>query len=84
MRRRPRLDLIWEQLELPDGDFVDLCRTPAGAGPVVGVFRGTRRWRGAGMVAHGGHVGFVSGRSLWQPEFWLERRIPAFLADHLQ
>ncbi|SDK17697.1 hydrolase [Microbulbifer yueqingensis] len=27
----------------------------------------------------GGHVGFVSG-SLWRPEYWLETRIPEFLA----
>jgi hypothetical protein len=29
----------------------------------------------------GGHVGFVAGR--WQPDFWLERRIPAFLGTWL-
>ncbi len=29
---------------------------------------------------HGGHVGFVGG-SARQPEYWLERRIPAFFAD---
>tara|TARA_R110000868_G_scaffold380784_1_gene646901 strand:+ start:76908 stop:77885 length:978 start_codon:yes stop_codon:yes gene_type:complete len=32
---------------------------------------------------HGGHVGFVSGT--WHhPEFWLERRIPEFIAQHLE
>jgi predicted alpha/beta-fold hydrolase len=31
----------------------------------------------------GGHVGFVSGDSPLQPEYWLEKRIPAFLAQHL-
>ena len=30
----------------------------------------------------GGHVGFVSGR-LGRPEYWLERRIPAFLTQRL-
>ncbi|MBB3060051.1 hydrolase [Microbulbifer rhizosphaerae] len=29
----------------------------------------------------GGHVGFVSG-SLWRPHYWLESRIPDFLADY--
>lgn len=28
----------------------------------------------------GGHVGFVAGRWPWRAEYWLERRIPAFLA----
>ena len=27
----------------------------------------------------GGHVGFVAGRWPWRPDYWLERRIPAFL-----
>lgn len=27
----------------------------------------------------GGHVGFVSGRFPWRPEYWLEQRVPAFL-----
>lgn len=31
----------------------------------------------------GGHVGFVSGRRPWAPVFWLEQRIPTFLAEHL-
>jgi predicted alpha/beta-fold hydrolase len=30
---------------------------------------------------HGGHVGFVAGRWPWRAEYWLERRIPAFLAE---
>jgi hypothetical protein len=34
-------------------------------------------------VEGGGHVGFVSGRRPWRPEFWLEHRIPAFLAQKL-
>lgn len=31
----------------------------------------------------GGHVGFVAG-SLWRPEYWLEKRIPDFLATYDQ
>ncbi len=31
----------------------------------------------------GGHVGFVSGRNPLRPRYWLEERVPAFLADHL-
>jgi hypothetical protein len=31
----------------------------------------------------GGHVGFIEGRWPWRPEYWLERRIPAFLGAHL-
>lgn len=30
----------------------------------------------------GGHVGFISG-SFWQPRYWLEERIPAFLMGQL-
>lgn len=30
---------------------------------------------------HGGHVGFIAGESPWQPVYWLEQRIPQFLAD---
>ena len=33
------------------------------------------------LSQHGGHVGFVSG-SLWRPEYWLEQRLPAFLAQY--
>jgi predicted alpha/beta-fold hydrolase len=32
----------------------------------------------------GGHVGFVGGRVPWRPEYWLERRIPAFFLEALQ
>lgn len=32
------------------------------------------------LSAHGGHVGFVSGRWPWKPEFWLEQRV----VDHLE
>ncbi|MBU1329644.1 MAG: hydrolase [Gammaproteobacteria bacterium] len=31
------------------------------------------------LHAHGGHVGFVAGTP-WQPDYYLERRIPAWLA----
>lgn len=30
----------------------------------------------------GGHVGFVSGKYPWRPEYWLERRIPEFLRTY--
>lgn len=33
---------------------------------------------------HGGHVGFVSGKWPWKPRYWLEERIPSFLAEHLE
>lgn len=33
------------------------------------------------LSPQGGHVGFVAGRLPWQPRFWLEERIPAFLAE---
>ena len=31
----------------------------------------------------GGHLGFVSGRWPWAPRFWLELRVPQFLASHM-
>ncbi|MGR9052496.1 MAG: hydrolase [Gammaproteobacteria bacterium] len=31
----------------------------------------------------GGHVGFVTGATPFRPQYWLERRIPAFLLEHL-
>lgn len=31
----------------------------------------------------GGHVGFISGRWPWQPEYWLEARMPEFLSPYL-
>lgn len=37
-RRLPRLRE--ERLELPDGDFVDLCLTENGAGPIIALFHG--------------------------------------------
>ncbi len=39
-RRRPRLNLTRERVELPDGDFVDLAWTPNRAGPCVLVLHG--------------------------------------------
>ena len=32
---------------------------------------------------HGGHVGFVSGNVPWNAKYWLEQRIPEFLATYL-
>lgn len=32
------------------------------------------------LAEHGGHVGFVSGRWPWKPRYWLEERIPEYLA----
>ncbi len=32
---------------------------------------------------HGGHVGFISGRTPWNAEYWLEQRIPEFLSTYL-
>lgn len=36
------------------------------------------------VSTHGGHVGFVSGAWPWRPRYWLERRIPEFLANYLK
>jgi predicted alpha/beta-fold hydrolase len=35
------------------------------------------------LSLHGGHVGFVTGPSPWRAVYWLERRIPLFLAERL-
>lgn len=40
VRRRPRLRLRQERLELPDGDFVDLQWTEAQTGPIVIILHG--------------------------------------------
>lgn len=39
-RNRPQLDLASEQLELADGDFLDLCWSKRGTGPLVLVIHG--------------------------------------------
>ena len=35
------------------------------------------------LTPTGGHVGFVSGRFPWRSEYWLEKRVPAFLKTYL-
>lgn len=35
------------------------------------------------ITSGGGHVGFISGNTPFKPDYWLEHRIPAFLALHL-
>ena len=37
-RRRMQVDLSRKRLELPDGDFVDLCLTANAGSPIVAVF----------------------------------------------
>jgi uncharacterized protein len=32
------------------------------------------------ITDHGGHMGFVAGRWPWSPRFWLDTRVPEFLA----
>ena len=39
-RRKTIIDLTRERLELPDGDFVDLCLTANAGAPVVAIFHG--------------------------------------------
>lgn len=39
-------------------------------------------WVHLEITQGGGHVGFVSGRVPGQPDYWLEQRIPEFLAQH--
>jgi predicted alpha/beta-fold hydrolase len=34
------------------------------------------------ITDNGGHMGFVSGRWPWAPRFWLDTRVPEFLAPH--
>jgi uncharacterized protein len=36
------------------------------------------------LTETGGHVGFVTGKYPWQPEYWLEQRAPEFLRKYLQ
>ncbi|SHO54794.1 hydrolase [Vibrio quintilis] len=35
------------------------------------------------LLAHGGHVGFLSG-SIFKPVFWLEQTLPAYYAKHVE
>ena len=39
-KRKVKLSLRSERLELPDGDFVDLCWTTRQSGPIVAIFHG--------------------------------------------
>ena len=39
-KRRKKLELRNERLELPDGDFIDLCWTDNSYGPLVVIFHG--------------------------------------------
>ena len=39
-RRKLQTDLMRERLELPDGDFIDLCLTADTGGPIVAIFHG--------------------------------------------
>ena len=32
----------------------------------------------------GGHVGFIEGSLPWRPHYWLESRIPEYLANFLE
>lgn len=32
----------------------------------------------------GGHVGFVSGKYPWRPEYWIEQRVPEFFKQYLK
>lgn len=36
------------------------------------------------VTEKGGHVGFVMGKYPWRPEYWLEKRVPAFLEEYLK
>ncbi len=36
------------------------------------------------VTQSGGHVGFVSGKFPWRPNYWLEARVPAFLQSYLK
>lgn len=35
------------------------------------------------LSRHGGHVGFVTGGYPWRPQYWLEQRVPDYLASML-
>jgi uncharacterized protein len=34
------------------------------------------------FTKHGGHVGFITGRVPFKPQYWLEQRIPEFLLEY--
>jgi len=35
------------------------------------------------VSTHGGHVGFIYGNNPFKPKYWLEKRVPDFLANYL-
>ena len=35
------------------------------------------------LTKKGGHVGFVTGSVPWRAQYWLEKRLPAFLRNFL-
>jgi predicted alpha/beta-fold hydrolase len=35
------------------------------------------------ICRQGGHVGFITGNNPLQPKYWLEQRVPAYLAEHI-
>jgi predicted alpha/beta-fold hydrolase len=35
------------------------------------------------LTPRGGHVGFVTGKFPWRSEYWLEKRVPAFLKNYI-
>ena len=49
-RRKPRLKLRRERLELPDGDFLDLAWTPGERGPIVLILHGLEGSSDSGYV----------------------------------
>ncbi len=49
-RRKPRLGLRRERLELPDGDFLDLAWTPGERGPIVLILHGLEGSSDSGYV----------------------------------
>jgi uncharacterized protein len=32
----------------------------------------------------GGHVGFITGHKIWEPVYWLDQRIPEYIAEQFQ
>lgn len=36
------------------------------------------------LTDYGGHVGFVSGKYPWRPQYWLEERVPEYLHSYLK